>query len=147
MQLVSCQYSSKINRNHQNNILTVTTGNDDVIIPVATMVGCYAIDGLIPPHSPKMRLTKPKNQSVRNCVKHRHYISCVRMRMAAKVIWVGRAHVQAVDGREVGQAVRMRATVLRCAVAGADGGGGMRWLEPMVEVVCMHVWAPCLALM
>jgi hypothetical protein len=62
MQLVSCQYSSKINRNHRNNILTVTTGNDDVIIHVATMVGCYAIDGLIPPHSPKMGLTNLKTK-------------------------------------------------------------------------------------
>jgi hypothetical protein len=40
----------------------------------------------------------------------------------------------------------MRATVLQCAVAGADGGGGLRWSEPMMEVVYMHVWAPHQAL-
>jgi hypothetical protein len=31
-------------------------------------------------------------------------------------------------------------------VAGANGRGGLRWLEPMVEPACMHVWAPCQAL-
>jgi hypothetical protein len=34
------------------------------------------------------------------------------------------------------------ATVLRCAVGGADGGSGLWWPEPMMEVACMHVWAP-----
>jgi hypothetical protein len=43
----------------------------------------------------------------------------------------------------VGQAVRTRAMMVRCVVAGADGGGGLRWLEQMVKAVCMHVWAPC----
>jgi hypothetical protein len=37
----------------------------------------------------------------------------------------------------------VRAVVLRCAVARADGVGGLWWLEPMMEAVCMHVWAPC----
>jgi hypothetical protein len=36
----------------------------------------------------------------------------------------------------------MRAAVLRCAVVGADGGGGLWWLKPMMETACMHVWAP-----
>jgi hypothetical protein len=58
-----------------------------------------------------------------------------------------RGHVQATDVRVVGQAVRAWATVLRCAVARAACEGGLRWLEPMVEVACMHVWAPCRALM
>jgi hypothetical protein len=66
--------------------------------------------------------------------------------MVIKVVWVGGTHVQAVDTRVVGQAVHARAMVLRCAVAEADGGGGLCWLEPMVEAACMHVWAPCRAL-
>jgi hypothetical protein len=54
--------------------------------------------------------------------------------------------MQAADARVVGQAVRAQVTVLQCAVAGADSGGGLRWLEPMIEAVCVHVWAPCRAL-
>jgi hypothetical protein len=38
MQLISCQNSFKINRKHQNNILTVATGMITVIIPVATVI-------------------------------------------------------------------------------------------------------------
>jgi hypothetical protein len=30
-------------------------------------------------------------------------------------------------------------------VVGADSGGGLRWLKPMVEVACMHVCTPCRA--
>jgi hypothetical protein len=30
--------------------------------------------------------------------------------------------------------------VLRCAVARADGEGGLQWLVPMVEAAYMHVW-------
>jgi hypothetical protein len=30
--------------------------------------------------------------------------------------------------------------VLRCAVAGTDGGGGMWWPESIVEAPRMHVW-------
>jgi hypothetical protein len=63
MHLVSYQNSSEINGNHQNNILTVAMGNDDVIIPVATMVGCYAIAGLVPPCSPKLGLTNLKTKA------------------------------------------------------------------------------------
>jgi hypothetical protein len=33
--------------------------------------------------------------------------------------------VEAADARVVGQVVRVRAMVLRCAVARADGGGGL----------------------
>jgi hypothetical protein len=40
----------------------------------------------------------------------------------------------------------MRVAVVWCAVAEADAGGGLRWLEPMMEAVCMHVWSPCRAL-
>jgi hypothetical protein len=36
----------------------------------------------------------------------------------------------------------MQAAVLRCAVGGADGGGGLWWSEPMAEAVCMNMWAP-----
>jgi hypothetical protein len=32
--------------------------------------------------------------------------------------------------------------VLRCAVVGSDGGGGLRWPESMMEAACMLVWAP-----
>jgi hypothetical protein len=60
---------------------------------------------------------------------------------------LGRWGPRAGSRREGGwKAVHVRVTVLRCAVAGADGGGGLRWLQPMVEAVCMLVWAPCRAL-
>jgi hypothetical protein len=39
----------------------------------------------------------------------------------------------------------MRAVMLRCVVARADGGGGLWWSEPMMEAACMHVWASRLA--
>jgi hypothetical protein len=54
LQLVSCQNSSGINGNHPNSMLTVATGITDVIKPVATMVGCCAFAGLVPPRSPKL---------------------------------------------------------------------------------------------
>jgi hypothetical protein len=60
MQLVSCQNSFEINENHQNNILTLATDNDDVIMPDATVVGCYAIVDLVPPRSPKLGLANLK---------------------------------------------------------------------------------------
>jgi hypothetical protein len=41
-----------------------------------------------------------------------------------------------------GGGARVWAAVLWCVVAGADGGGGLWWSEPMMEVTCMHVWAP-----
>jgi hypothetical protein len=53
--------------------------------------------------------------------------------MAAGAVWVGGARMQATDMRAVGQVVRAQATVLRCAVARGDGGGGLWWPEPMVE--------------
>jgi hypothetical protein len=62
LQLVSYQNSSGINENHQNNILAIATGSDDIIMPVATVVGCYAIAGLVPPCSPKLRLTNLKTK-------------------------------------------------------------------------------------
>jgi hypothetical protein len=61
------------------------------------------------------------------------------MRAATETVWVGGAHVQAADARVDGHALRSWATVLRCAVSLADGGGGLCWLEPMVEAACMHV--------
>jgi hypothetical protein len=66
--------------------------------------------------------------------------------VVTEAVWVGVTHVQAADTRLVGQAVRVQATVLRCVVVRVDSGGGLRWLEPMVEMVCMHVWAPCQSL-
>jgi hypothetical protein len=72
MQLVSYRNPSGINGNHQNNILTVATGNDDVIRPMATVVGCYAIAGLVPPHSSKMGIDQFKNRSALNCAEYRH---------------------------------------------------------------------------
>jgi hypothetical protein len=36
----------------------------------------------------------------------------------------------------------MRAVVLRCAVARANGGGGLLWLEPMMEAVCICMCGP-----
>jgi hypothetical protein len=51
----------------------------------------------------------------------------------------------AAEVRVVGQAVCARETVLRCVVVGADSGGGLHWLKPMVEVACMHVCTPCRA--
>jgi hypothetical protein len=55
--------------------------------------------------------------------------------------WGGSARVRAVAAMVVG-GVHVWAAVLRCAVARADGEGGLRWPEPMVEAACMHVWAP-----
>jgi hypothetical protein len=69
------------------------------------------------------------------------------VRVAAEVVWVGGAHVPAANTRMVGQAVRAWVTVLRCAMARADGEGGLRWPELMVVAACMLVWAPCQALM
>jgi hypothetical protein len=63
MQLVSCRDSSRINGNHRDNILRVVTRNDDVIMPVAIMVGYYAITGLVPPHSPKLGLANLKTEA------------------------------------------------------------------------------------
>jgi hypothetical protein len=63
--------------------------------------------------------------------------------MVTEAVWLGATHVQAADARVVGRAVHEWAMVLWCAVAGADGGGGLRWLESIVKAVCMHVWAPC----
>jgi hypothetical protein len=51
--------------------------------------------------------------------------SRARVRVADKAIWVGRPLVRATDTRVVGQAVHVRAIVLQCAVAEADGGGGL----------------------
>jgi hypothetical protein len=36
----------------------------------------------------------------------------------------------------------VRVSVLQCPVVGADGGGGLWWSEPKIEVACMHVWVP-----
>jgi hypothetical protein len=41
-----------------------------------------------------------------------------------------------------GGGARVRAAALRCAVVGADDGGGLWWSELMMEAACMHVWAP-----
>jgi hypothetical protein len=62
MQLVSCRNSSRINGNHQNNILIVETSNDDIIMLMTTVVSCYAIAGLVPPLSPKLGLTNLKTE-------------------------------------------------------------------------------------
>jgi hypothetical protein len=94
---------------------------------VATAVGCYAIAGLAPPHSPKLGLTNLKIE-VRSTIFNIDTGSRACMRMATEAVWVGGAHVQATYTR-------------------VDGGGGLRWPEPMVNVACMHVWSPCRALM
>jgi hypothetical protein len=41
-------------------MLTVATGNDDVILPVATVVNFYAITDLVPHRSSKLGLTNLK---------------------------------------------------------------------------------------
>jgi hypothetical protein len=69
------------------------------------------------------------------------------VRVAVEAVWVGGARMQAANARVVGQVVHVRVMMLRCVVARADGGGGLRWLEPMLEAACMHVWAPCRSLM
>jgi hypothetical protein len=38
--------------------------------------------------------------------------------------------------------VRIRVAVLRCAEAGADVRGGLRWMEPMMEVACACMCGP-----
>jgi hypothetical protein len=70
MQLVSCPNSSEINRNHQNDVLTVATGIVDSIsvryycdnsskgIACIGNVHCYcAFAGLVAPRSPKLGLS------------------------------------------------------------------------------------------
>jgi hypothetical protein len=47
------------------------------------------------------------------------------MRVATEAVWVGGIHVQVADTRVVGQGVCARATMLWCAVIGADGGCGL----------------------
>jgi hypothetical protein len=49
--------------NHQNSMLTVATDiYDDVIMPMATLVGCCALAALVSSHSPKMGLTYLKTK-------------------------------------------------------------------------------------
>jgi hypothetical protein len=43
--------------------IIVGTGNDDIIMPMSTVVGCYAIAGLVPPHSLKLGLTNLKTEA------------------------------------------------------------------------------------
>jgi hypothetical protein len=63
MKLITCQNSYRINRNDQNNIPIVATGIVDVIMLVATVVGCCAFADLVPPRSPKLRLTYLKTEA------------------------------------------------------------------------------------
>jgi hypothetical protein len=63
--------------------------------------------------------------------------------VAAEACWGGSARVQAAIMMVIGGGgARMRVAVLQCAVAKGDGGDGLWWAEPMMEAVCMHVWAP-----
>jgi hypothetical protein len=34
------------------------------------------------------------------------------------------------------------AVVLHYVLGGADDRGGLWWPQPMMEVVCIHIWAP-----
>jgi hypothetical protein len=43
--------------------------------------------------------------------------------VVAEAVWVGGARMQVADATVVGQTVRVRVTVVRCAVARANGGG------------------------
>jgi hypothetical protein len=63
IQLVPCQNSSRINRDHRNNISIVVTGIAMVIMHVATMVGYCALTGLVPPRSPKLVRTYLKTKA------------------------------------------------------------------------------------
>jgi hypothetical protein len=116
MQLISCWNSSRININHRNNILTVVTDNDDVIMHVATsllvttVVDCYAIVGLVPPRSSKLGLTNLKIEA------------CSTISNMQVWGWLG----------------RWCAHEWQCSI--------LRWPELMVKAACMHVWAPCWAL-
>jgi hypothetical protein len=78
MQLITCPYSSEINRNHQNNVLIVAMGRTfptslvpvDIVTTLATGTSdistdrCYSIfTGLVPPHSLKLGLSYLKTKA------------------------------------------------------------------------------------
>jgi hypothetical protein len=54
--------------------------------------------------------------------------------------------MQATDASVVGQVMHARTTVLWCAMSRADGGGGMRWPELMVEGGMNACLGPCRSL-
>jgi hypothetical protein len=63
MQLAPYQNSFGINGNHQNNMIIVAAGIANIIIPLATVVGCCAFAHLLPPCSPKLGLTYLRNEA------------------------------------------------------------------------------------
>jgi hypothetical protein len=63
MQLVSCQNSSGICGNHRNNMPILAMGITDIIMPVATVVGCCAFTDLVPPRSLKLGLAYLKTKA------------------------------------------------------------------------------------
>jgi hypothetical protein len=83
-------------------------------MPMATMVGCYAIAGLVLPRSPKLELANLKIEACRT-ISNIDTTSRARVHVATEVVWVGGVREQATD-----------VTVLRCVVVGTDGGGGLR---------------------
>jgi hypothetical protein len=123
MKLITCQNSYRINRNDQNNIPIVATGIVDVIMLVATVVGCCAFADLVPPRSPKLRLTYLKTEA---CWVVLNIDSRPRARVwvAAEACWGGSVHDQTVAEMVIGEAVR--ACRRRCSV--------VQWPELKVEV-------------
>jgi hypothetical protein len=74
------------------------------VMPVATVVGCYAIVGLVPTRSQNVVFTHLKIEAWWTIL-NIDTRSCARVCVATEAVWVGGAHVQAVDTRVVGQAM------------------------------------------
>jgi hypothetical protein len=117
MQLVSCPNSSEINRNHQNDVLTVATGIVDSIsvryycdnsskgIACIGNVHCYcAFAGLVAPRSPKLGLSYLKIET-RGTVLNLVTRPCAHMQ-SDRGGCGGSAHIRSATTRVVGKAVR-----------------------------------------
>jgi hypothetical protein len=99
---------------------------------------CYcAFASLVPPHSSKLELRYLKTEAykvVLNIVTRPRVCGSGRGGLGRQCARPDSDHEGGCEG-----SARMRVAVLRPTVTGADGGGGLRWPEPMVVVAFMHV--------
>jgi hypothetical protein len=92
MQLVTCQNLCRINRNPQNNILTVATGIADIIMSMAIVVGCCTFTGLVSPRSSKLGPTYLKTEGC-GAVSNINTRPRARMRVVVEACWGGSVHL------------------------------------------------------
>jgi hypothetical protein len=120
-------------------------GHDYIIMRMAIVLGWCTLVGLVPPRSPKLWLAYWKTKACW-AVLNIHLASCrshAHVRVAAHACWGGGAHIEGNSSNgDWGSGAHVRAAVLQCVVARADGEGGLWWPEPMMNAACMHVWAP-----